>query len=201
MKPENKEARKQVIEAAAYEVLAEKGYKATSMLAIAKRASASNETLYRWYGNKQTLFGALVAQNAKEVKEELEQAIEGGAGLTETLSHVGPMLLQLVTGERAVTLNRAAVGDIHETGTLGGTIAAGGRDAIVPLFVKIFADAQKRNEFAIDDPAEAATVYTSLLLGDLQHRRVIGVLPPLSQEEIETRSGRALSVVLQLYRR
>jgi AcrR family transcriptional regulator len=45
--------RRERIEKAAYDVLAETGYKGASLLLIAQRASVSNETLYRWYGNKQ----------------------------------------------------------------------------------------------------------------------------------------------------
>lgn len=46
-------ARRERIEETAYAVLKESGYKAASLLAIARRASVSNETLYNWYGNKQ----------------------------------------------------------------------------------------------------------------------------------------------------
>ncbi|WP_404927319.1 TetR/AcrR family transcriptional regulator [Mesorhizobium sp. ORM16] len=58
-------ARRERIEEAAYAVLRETGYKSASLLAIAKRASASNETLYNWYGNKQTLFRSLIEANAE----------------------------------------------------------------------------------------------------------------------------------------
>ncbi|MEQ8740678.1 MAG: helix-turn-helix domain-containing protein, partial [Hoeflea sp.] len=63
MREETRAARQAQIEQAAYEVLEEKGYAATSMLAIAKRARASNETLYNWYGDKTGLFRALVVRN------------------------------------------------------------------------------------------------------------------------------------------
>ncbi|MCP4433742.1 MAG: TetR/AcrR family transcriptional regulator, partial [Gammaproteobacteria bacterium] len=49
---EIRSARQYRIEEATYELLAESGYHACSMLSIAKRAKASNETLYRWYGDK-----------------------------------------------------------------------------------------------------------------------------------------------------
>ena len=86
------------------------------MLSIAKRARASNETLYRWYGNKQGLFKGLVEANAAHVAALLEAAIEEGKDPTQTLVQVGPLLIELVTSEKAVALNRAAAADATETG-------------------------------------------------------------------------------------
>nr|MEC9418796.1 TetR family transcriptional regulator [Pseudomonadota bacterium] len=52
MRAEARERRKAAIEAAAIELLLDQGYDNLSMLAVAKKAKASNETLYRWYGDK-----------------------------------------------------------------------------------------------------------------------------------------------------
>ena len=60
MRSEKKQARHEAITKAAYAQLAKNGYDGTSMLSIAKAAKASNETLYRWYGDKQGLFAAMV---------------------------------------------------------------------------------------------------------------------------------------------
>ena len=108
---ENKAARKQRIEAAALELLAEKGYLATSMLAVAKRAKASNETLYNWYGNKQGLFRSLVETNAGDVKTLLQNDLAQHRPPDATLEALGPLLLGLLVSDRAITLNRAAAAD------------------------------------------------------------------------------------------
>ena len=133
MRPENQEKRRREIEEAAYAVLAEKGFKATSMLAIAKRASASNETLYRWYGSKSDLFSALVEKNAADVRRHLEAAMAEDGDAMEALRGLGPLLLQLVTGDRAIALNRAAAGDAAESGLLGKAIARSGKAQVMPL--------------------------------------------------------------------
>lgn len=107
MRDENRSIRQDQIEQAAYAVLEEKGFGGTSMLAIARAAKASNETLYNWYGDKTGLFSALVRRNAAEVKALLQDQIAAGGDTAETLARVGPVLLQLVTSDRAVALNRA----------------------------------------------------------------------------------------------
>ncbi|WP_237352646.1 TetR family transcriptional regulator [Rhizobium leguminosarum] len=44
------------------------------MLDIAKAAKASNETLYRWYGDKNGLFQTMVESNARATKTALDAA-------------------------------------------------------------------------------------------------------------------------------
>lgn len=199
MSSNGQDERRRQIEAAAYAVLAEKGYKATSMLVIAKRAAASNETLYRWYGNKSNLFRALVEENAREVRELLERCIAGNEAPLTALRKVGPLLLSLVTSERAVALNRAAVADVVETGTLGQTIATSGKGAVGPLIATIMARARRDGVLEFDESDDPAQVYLSLLIGDLQIKRVIGVCPVLSAKAIRSRADRAYDLVLRLY--
>ena len=187
------------IKEAAFEILAEKGYKAASMLEIARRAKASNETLYKWFGNKQALFKALVEDNAREARELLENALSDGSDPIDALSRLGPVLLEIVTGEKAIALNRAAAGDVFETATLGGTIADYGRETILPLLTAVFERAGKEGMLAIDDPREAAETYVNLLIGDLQIRRVIGVSRPPARKEAEARTARAVTQLRRIY--
>lgn len=187
------------IEEAAYAVLGEAGYNSASLLAVAKRASASNETLYKWYGSKQALFRSLVEGNARDARAILEKALGERRDPLEALARLGPALLALVTGERAVMLNRAAAGDVSDTGTLGRAIAEGGRDTIAPLLRDLLYRARQDGLLACDDPAEAAEIYFHLLIGDLQIRRVIGAYGDLPQQEIERRSRRAFDLFLKLY--
>ncbi len=187
------------IEKAAYEVLQEVGYNSASLLVIAKRASASNETLYKWYGNKQGLFRALVESNAKQAATLLEDARAGDGKPLETLAQLGPVLLALVTGERAVVLNRAAAGDVSDTGTLGRSIAEAGRDTIAPLLRNLLLRARQAGEIDFDTPEDVVETYFHLLIGDLQIRRVIGALDALTEPEIQSRSDRAYHKFLALY--
>jgi len=125
MREEARTERQAQIERAAYRLLRERGYGGTSMLAIAREARASNETLYRWYGDKNGLFKTMVEANARETREALQRAIEAGDDPLECLENVAPVLLSMLLGERAIALNRAAAAD--ESGELGAAIAAGGK--------------------------------------------------------------------------
>lgn len=196
MREETKLIRQQQIAQAAYEVLEGKGYVGASMLAIAKRAKASNETLYNWYGDKQGLFKALVARNAEEVKSLLEAELASDQDPIETLGRLGPKLLNLLTGARAVALNRAAAAD--PSGELGAAISEAGRETVMPLIADVLGAAKARGQVQFDDIGEAAELYLNLLIGDLQIRRVIGRAPIPTKEFCNTRSAKALESLQRL---
>ncbi|AUJ63645.1 hypothetical protein B9057_04685 [Aestuarium zhoushanense] len=182
------------IETAAYGLLSLKGYKATSMLEVAKRAKASNETLYKWYGNKQGLFLSMVERSVAASRELLVSSLEGDQDLAAILDTFGPQLLQMLTSQRTIVLNRAAAGDVHDTGMLGRTITEGGRDAILPILAQVFDLSEPKGMTGY----EAAELYLDILISDLQIRRVIGVLPMLSETDVKARSDRARDIVLKL---
>jgi AcrR family transcriptional regulator len=197
MRDENRSIRQDQIEQAAYAVLDAKGYGGTSMLAIAKAAKASNETLYNWYGDKTGLFAALVRRNAGEVKALLQDQIAAGGDALETLARVGPVLLQLLTSDRAVALNRAAAAD--PTGELGHIIAAEGRETVAPLIAQIIAQGRAQGRLVFDDLAVACETWLGLLIGDIQIRRVVGRMPQPSPEALAARADAAQCNFLRLF--
>lgn len=196
MREEKRSLRQHQIEAAAYELLEAKGYGGTSMLGIAKQASASNETLYKWYGDKQGLFQALVTRNAEEVKGHLEAELKTDHDALSILGTFGPKLLNLLTGDRAVALNRAAAAD--SSGELGATLSKAGREAVLPLLEQVLLRARNEGQLNFEHSDEAAGLYLDLLIGDQQIRRVIGRLPSPSKTFCEERSRRAVRHLRQL---
>ncbi|RXT24041.1 TetR family transcriptional regulator [Rhizobium leguminosarum] len=196
MREDTKTRRQAEIETAAYELLKERGYRSTSMLDIAKAAKASNETLYRWYGDKNGLFKTMVESNAGATKAALDAAIRDEVDALETLVHVAPILLSMLLGDKAISLNRAAAAD--ESGELGATIAAAGRDSVFPLIEKLIGRGLETTALAAPSAGVAAEWFLSLLIGDLQIRRVNRTLPEPSDENIRARAAAAMSAFRKL---
>ena len=196
MREEKRSQRQQQIETAAYEVLEAKGYGGTSMQGIAKQARASNETLYNWYGDKQGLFQALVMRNAEEVKTHLEAELQTDHDALAILGTLGPKLLKLLTGDRAIALNRAAAAD--NSGELGATLSRAGREAVLPLLEQVLVRARHEGHLRFEHPDEAVGLYLDLLIGDQQIRRVIGRLPAPTAEFCALRSERAVGLLCDL---
>lgn len=196
MKSDNRVQRREEIEEAAYRVLEDRGYAGATVLAIAREAKASNETLYNWYGDKAGLFRALVARNAQAIQDFLAERIAAGAEPMETLAHLGPELIALLAHPRAVALNRAAAADA--SGELGRAIAAAGRDSIGPQIAKVLCAARDRGDLRFDDAGAALQLYLDLLIGDLQHRRAIGLMRPPDADTRGARSALALARLRRL---
>lgn len=194
MKDDAKTERRREIEAAAYALVEEKGYGGTSMLAIARRARASNETLYNWYGDKLGLFKTLVTSNAESARNVLQGSLKNRAGFDDDLLKFGTVLLQTVLGSRAVALNKAAAAD--PTGELGEVLAHSGRDVIFPLLQQVFTlEISRRVTWSVEDITQT---YLSLLIADRQIRRVIGCLSEPTEKECSEVSQSALHKIRHL---
>ncbi|WP_121634529.1 TetR/AcrR family transcriptional regulator [Tropicibacter alexandrii] len=180
MKADTRDLREAQIAEAAYALLSEKGFQGLSMLAVAKRAKASNETLYRWYGDKLGLFRALIARNVAEVGEALEAA--------DGLEELGRQLLGMLLSPRAVALNRAAAADASNT--LGAVLAQAGRGVVFPVLV-----ARMSQEVAAGhltgEPEALAGLWVDLLVGDWQIRCATGAMAIPGPEARWERAARA----------
>ncbi|SMY06466.1 TetR/AcrR family transcriptional regulator [Flavimaricola marinus] len=196
MKQSARQQRRDAIEAAAYDLLDQGGYEGLSMQGLARAAKASNETLYRWYGDKTGLFRALVDRNAEGIKAALSQHIDTGADPLVGLSRIGPELLGMLVGRRAIALNRAAAADA--TGTLGEALGTAGRDAVAPLLGQVFAAAAQSGQLS-GAPAEMAEVYITNLVGDWQVRRVTRAMAEPDAKAITDRANAALARIRALY--
>jgi AcrR family transcriptional regulator len=166
-----------------------------SMLAVAKTAKASNETLYRWYGDKTGLFQALIEANAETVAERLQAQLDEASDLHQALRDLGPLLLSMLLGDRAVALNRAAAAD--GSGVLGQVLAQEGRGRVFPLIVqlfKIFVDQGALH----GDPMDIARLYVDLLVGDLQIRRATGAMEALPDAALRERAEQAEARLIAL---
>lgn len=199
LKKDSKENREHQIFEAAYTILGKKGYKATSMLAIAKEASASNETLYAWYKNKQGLLAAMIESNANLADKLFKQAVLTKEPPSVTLQKSSTAILKITTGKRSVILNRAAAADVAEGGVLGKLIAKHGRNAITPMIADVFTRAMEQGRIKQTDPDEITEIFVALLVGDSQIRRAIGVADELSDDVIQAHTERCIEIIFELY--
>ncbi len=199
MKAETREKRRNEILDAALAVLMERGYRDANMLEVARRASASKETLYTWFGDKQGLFDALIRRNAAAVGAVVDRHLEGDLPVERALAEFGEALLGLLLGDDAVAINRAAVSEAASDPTLARTLASAGRDSVLPGFVRLLRRHAEQSRLTFADPERAAEDFLGLLLGDAQVRRLLGIAPAPPAAEIAMRAAHATRGFLRLY--
>lgn len=159
---------------AAFEELVEKGYEKTTMLGIAKRAKASKETLYAWFGNKEGLFAALIKYQAQTTVARLSGVVTANEKPQETLVSFANGFLKLLLGEPSVSLNRAAMASPE----LATVLLKHGRYTAGPIIEGYLAELSKKNYLNIDNVAESFQVLYGLIIQDLQIRVLLGEDPP-----------------------
>ena len=188
-----REARRQAVMDAAFEELLERGYEKVTMLGIARRAGASKETLYSWFGNRDGLFAAMIQENADGSAARVEAALAGDGEPIETLTGYAAGLLTLLTSERSVALNRAAMAapDLAEV------LLAQGRHRVGPIVERYLGRLAEEGVLTIDDPAQAFTLLYGLVIEDTQIRVLLGEPPP-SRAEIVRRAQVAMQRFLHL---
>lgn len=200
MKTAARDRRREEIMDIAVEIFSEKGYRDASMLDVARRASASKETLYAWFGDKQGLLKALIERNAQAVRAVLTPHLDGDVPPERLLFEFGRALLALLLGESAVTINRAAISEAKSDPALAQMLARAGRQSVLPVFIRLLEMHRKRGALRMEDASQAAEDFLGLLLGDMQVRRLLGLIAPPRKAQIEARAARAARAFMRLYK-
>lgn len=181
-------ARKAAVLDATLAELVEKGYEAVTMLGVASRAGTSKESLYTWFGNRDGLFAALIERNADQSAERVQAALDGDGEPVATLTGYCIGLLNLLTSDASVALNRAAM----TSPDLAALLLAGGRRRIGPLVEQYLAKLDSTTEYSISDPPAAFMLLYGLAVQDVQIRVLLGEPPP-NQTEIQQRAKQAVT--------
>ena len=200
MKKSSRTPRRAHILDVAAKILVERGYRDTTMLEVARRASASKETLYAWFGDKLGLFEAVMRRNAGRVRLALNGHLDGDTPVESTLTDFGRELAAHLLCDNAVAINRAAISEAHSGPSLAGSLSKLGREPIHRTFVRYLEQCHERGLLNVEDPNEAVDTFVGLLLGDAQTRRLLGVMDAPSEAEIEDRATRAATNFVRLHR-
>ncbi len=185
--------RRKAILTAGLEVLIEKGWRATSMIAIARKASASKETLYNWFGDKAGFSGALIRENAQGLDQALPSDF-AAMSLEDGLQAFGEEFLGLITGDASVAINRAAIAEAGGDAGLGQALLAEGKGKSLPRLAEWLSA-----HMELENPTDAAERFVVLVKGEAQMERLLGVRAPLTQKQITTQVTRAVKDFLKLY--
>src|SRR5262249_54784591 len=99
---------------AAFALLHERGYAATSTREIAARARLSKRELYAEFGSKEGIFGALIETRAARMRQPLEEvAIGDRAALAATLRRAGAVYVQLLCDPAVVAIFRLTISAVE----------------------------------------------------------------------------------------
>jgi len=190
-------AREQEVLSAVLDLMVEEG-DGFSMASVARRASCSKETLYRWFGDRDGLLSATVQwQASKVVTPKLDPENLTLAIFRETLEKFARSWLTVITGDVSIALNRLAVAHAGNGKTsLGKIVLENGPLAMQRRLKPIF-ELGKGAGFISDD-VEAFRVFFGLVVSDTQIRILLGDESEPSSQNINEIAQAAVDRFMQL---
>lgn len=191
--------RGQVLDAV-LELLAEGG-DALTMSAVARRASCSKETLYKWFGDRDGLLTATVQWQASRVRAgAYDSARLDGLALKASLEAFGAAWLRVISSRTSVALNRVAVAHAgSNTSNLGRIVLANGRFAIGERLKPLLEAARDAGLLAFDNSEAAFRTFFGLIGRDVQIRLLLGDTLKMTDSEMARDAKLATQQFLALY--
>ena len=174
-----------------------------TMDAVARRASCSKETLYKWFRDRDGLLRATVQWQAARVRAGRYdgQALDV-ATLRESLESFAATWLEVIASGTSIALNRVAIGDAA-TGksNLGSIVLANGRFAIGERLKPVLEAGREAGLLAFEDSETAFRTFFGLVGRDVQIRLLLGDAMALDEAEIRRDAERAVDQFLALHGR
>jgi len=172
-----------------------------TMDAVARRASCSKETLYKWFGDRDGLLTATVRWQASKVRAgRYEAHALDVASLSESLRDFAATWLEVISSSASIALNRIAIGDAGaRRSNLGGIVLANGRFAIGDRLKPLLEAGRSAGLLAFDDGETAFRTFFGLVGRDVQIRLLLGDAIDFDAAGIRRDAARAVEQFLALY--
>ncbi len=192
--------RQQAVLDAVLALMVEQGGDLT-MTAVARRASCSKETLYKWFGDREGLLTATVRWQASKVRAgNYDRQRLDALALRDSLIRFAANWLGVISSPTSIALNRFAIAQAGARGSnLGAIMLANGRFAIGERLKPVLDAGREAGLIAFDDTETAFRTFIGLVGRDVQIRLLLGDRLNLAAAEIERDAARATDQFLTLY--
>lgn len=185
---------------AALRLLVRLGDKLT-MTALAREASCSKETLYKWFGDRDGLLTATVQWQAAKVRmPRIDEAGLTAETLRQGIEQFGRDLLGVLSSETSVALNRIAVTHAaSHTSRLGEIVLENGRRTMGRRLKPVLEAGAAAGLLCFEDSETAFRTFFGLVVRDVQIRLLLGDDLRLSAAELDADARRAAEQFFALY--
>ncbi|MGN6143136.1 MAG: TetR/AcrR family transcriptional regulator [Mesorhizobium sp.] len=193
-------ARQRDVLDAALRLMVEEGDNLT-MAGVARRASCSKETLYKWFGDRDGLLTATVQWQASKVRVvPVDPGKVDLASLAESLEGYARDWLKVIASDTSIALNRVAVSHAGSgKDNLGAIVLENGRFALTRRLKPVLDAGKKAGHLVFEDAETAFRTFFGLVGRDVQIRLLLGDWPGLTEAAIAEDAARATRQFLALY--
>lgn len=172
-----------------------------SISEIARRASCSKETLYKWFGDRDGILTATVRWQASKVRAgNYDSQKLDATALRESLENFAANWLAVISSSTSIALNRVAVGQAaSKKSNLGEIVLANGRFAIGERLKPLLEAGRAAGLLTFEDTESAFRTFFGLVGRDVQIRLLLGDALVLSAAEIASDAARATEQFMRLF--
>lgn len=185
--------------AAARDLFFERGLEAVAIEAIATASGVSKVTIYKHFGDKASIFSAVVRQETNVMERELASLQAAGATLRQTLTGFGMRLMEFLSRPELVAFDQALAQEAHRHPDLAQRFFHAGPGRVRTVLALVIDAAAARGELAPDDPERAAEDLIGLWQGFMPLEGRFGITAPPASDEIRQRVTRGVDLFLRAH--
>jgi AcrR family transcriptional regulator len=194
-----REARRAKILKVAREAFLEDGYAGTSMATISGRLGGSKGTLYAYFRSKEELFVAVVEELTDRHGSAIRSRITAGEAPETVLTAVGRQVLQVVTSEEPLKLQRLVAAEAERFPELGRALYERGPKLCHGPLSSYLKGAVEVARLRPHDTELAAWQFISLCRARSLEPTIWNLRPPLNPDEIERHVAEAVATFIAAY--
>ena len=174
---------------------------ALTMERVAKSASCSKETLYKWFGDRQGLLTATVQWQASKVRiAPIDGSTLDEATLRDALVRFASDWLAVLTSDVSIALNRMAISQAGSASSgLGSIVLQNGPFAMRRRLLPVLVMGRNAGHLEFKNGVEAFSCFFGLVVRDIQIRVLLGEDVSLNKTQIKTEAKRATEQFFALY--
>lgn len=190
------ETRQIIFEAARHE-FAGKGYAATSMETVARRAGVSTKTLYRLIPNKAALFEGMVSDRLDRFFSEVNLHAADHTDIEDALCAALMICADLALDEEVVALQRMVLQEAGKFSDIAGTFYRNGIQRGAVALAGWLRVQETRGLIALDEVDEAAGMLIGMMVSSPQRAAIYGGVPLPSRPQLEARARSCAALFLR----
>ncbi len=184
------ELRREALLEAARAVFLERGYAAASIDDVVSRVGGSKATVYQYFGNKEGLFGAMVAGQCEAFINEVafpqgSEAPRSMKALEKTLIELGRRALTVFLKPERLALNRAMIAAAHQFPDLAERFYDAGPRRGIAALGAFFKAQHEAGMLHCPDPELAAIHFMDVVRAYPLLRSLLGLSPTPSGMSID----------------
>jgi AcrR family transcriptional regulator len=176
-------------------LFAEYGYGAVSLETIARQAHVSLRTIYRQFGGKAQVFGAVIRRVSDEFAASLSEA-ELQRPIEEVLVEFGRRYLYRITRPECIRLRTQILAEAHRFPEFAAEFYRNGPKRTLMRLSEFFSTHQKAGDLIEIDCQFLAAQFLSALRGERFQKLELRLEEPPSQAEIDEWVSKAVRIFL-----